>query len=218
MSEPPADVGPPVEVGAHDIQAAPRRIGHRWVDLAIAVAAISISLISLFVAIQQGQTERKLLAASSWPFLNYVTERDGLAPDPVLVLLRIENAGVGPARLRSMVVRYKGAVVHSHAELLAACCGLPPASQAQEIALGLSNKNSPIGIYPARESVTFLGWRRTTAGAAVWDRLDQARHQLTFDLCYCSVLGECWRSDLKQTSDPKPVEQCPAAGPDDYRD
>jgi hypothetical protein len=37
-----------------------------------------------------------------------------------------------------------------------------------------------------------------------------ALHRLDFATCYCSVLGQCWTSDLKSV-EARPVKACPDA-------
>ncbi|MEO8927215.1 MAG: hypothetical protein ABI306_08630 [Caulobacteraceae bacterium] len=213
MSEPPMHIAP------DEIQAHPPKVGHRWVDGIVAFAAIAISLISLFVAIDHGQTERKLVAANSWPFLKYVTEHNGFAPGPESLFLRIENAGVGPARIKHFVIRYGGAVMRDREALLQACCGVPSTiGAAGQIALGQTSESRPISIYPAREGVTFLAWRRFAQHSEVFEALNQARQNVAFEVCYCSVLDECWTTDLKETTDPKPVRRCPAPTADNYQE
>ena len=76
--------------------------------------------------------------------------------------------------------------------------------------------NDVVGVLPARAGVDFLAWREGPQ-PAIWDRLDAARHRLTFRACYCSVLGDCWASDLTPTAEPREVAQCKAS-PDDYAD
>jgi uncharacterized membrane protein YhfC len=70
MSEQPA-----VETGVDEARALAHKTGHAWVDLIIAFSAITISVISLFVAITHGRTEEKMVAANSWPFLTFETEK-----------------------------------------------------------------------------------------------------------------------------------------------
>ena len=47
---------PPIEVSAEGVEPKPRKTGHRASDLAIGLAALLISLISLAVAIRHGKT------------------------------------------------------------------------------------------------------------------------------------------------------------------
>ena len=208
---------PPVHTGVDDVHAHAHKTGHRWVDMAIAVSAITISVISLFVAVAHGRTEEKLVAANSWPFLVYKSSQNGLVRGGRVVALTLENSGVGPARLQSLKVMLDGRPMRTFGELMGRCCGMPAVTGLQQVALGLQTRNDVVGVLPAREDVTFVAWRAGGPQPAIWDRLDAARRRLAFRACYCSVLDDCWTSDLTPTSKPRPVAQCQAS-PDDYAD
>ena len=94
---------------------------------------------------------------------------------------------------------------------------MPAVAGLQQVALGLQTRNDVVGVLPARGGVTFLAWREGGPQPAIWDRLDAARRRLTFKACYCSVLDDCWTSDLTPTAKPQSVAQCEAS-PDDYAD
>ena len=208
--EQPVPIEAPLHVGSDDIHAHPRHTGHRWLDLIIALSAISISVISLFVAIEHGQTEKKLVAANSWPFLTYASESDGIDPGHRQVIMRLENNGVGPARVQTVSVMLDGRPIRSRDELMRTCCDVVPGqSVARQVALGLFSENAMVGVLPARSNTTFLAWRQTQAGGDALARLDRARRHLTFKACYCSVLDECWTTDLRSTTTPTPVAACP---------
>src|ERR1700760_2630374 len=118
---------PPVDTGADDVQAHPRRTGIAWFDLALALSAIFISAVSLAVAIEHGRTERDLVAASSWPFIqatlsNEYSEGSG----QLYAAFGVANGGVGPAKLQTFEVFYKGQPARSGVDLLRRCCGLGP--------------------------------------------------------------------------------------------
>ncbi len=200
---------PPVQTSVDDVHAHAHKTGHRWVDMAIAVSAITISVISLFVAIEHGKTEEKLVAANSWPFLVFQTTDNGFATDSRTLNFRLQNSGVGPARVRSFKVTLDGRLVHNHAELMARCCGVATASLEQQFAMGLISQNDAVGVLPARDGVNVLAWRERPGHEQIWNSLNAARQRLRFEACYCSVLDECWTSDLTSTSNPHRVEQCP---------
>src|ERR1700749_4530159 len=114
---------PPIESGADDISAHPRHTGHRGFDLVLALSAIFISAVSLAVAIEHGRTERDLVAASSWPFLRAVLSNGGgQAPGENSVVIGVSNGGVGPAKLESFEVFYRGQAASSGLDLMRRCC------------------------------------------------------------------------------------------------
>jgi hypothetical protein len=201
---------PPLETGVDDVRAHAPRIGHRWLDMAVAFCAIAVSVISLFIALDNGRTERRMVAASSWPFLVFEPDEEGLVQGARTTALRIKNAGVGPARVLSAVVRLDGRPARSRLELLSRCCGMPPTTDPYgQVALGLLDQNPIVGVLPARDDVIFLALRERPGNARIWNAFHLAAHRLTFDVCYCSVLDECWRTDLKSTTTPAAVKQCP---------
>ena len=206
---------PPVQTSVDEVHAHAHKTGHGWVDMAIAFSAITISVISLFVAVEHGKTEEKLVAANSWPFLVSRSSENGLVVGSRVLDLRLQNSGVGPARVQSVKMMLDGRPVHDHSELMARCCGLAPMSLEEQVRLGLITQNEPVGVIPARDGVDVLGWRERPGNEAIWSKLNIARHRLRFAACYCSVLDECWTSDLTATAHPHRVDQCPA-DPDSY--
>lgn len=205
----------PVHTSVDDVHAHAHRTGHGFVDLAIALSAIAISLISLFVAIEHGRTEERLVAASSWPFVTFRTSSNGLRPGGRVIDLRLENSGVGPARVRWLRMWLDGRPVRDRAELMGRCCGVPAGTGEQQVGRGLVSQNPPVGVLPARDGVDLLAWRELPGDPATWRRLDGARHRLRTQACYCSVLDECWNSDLTATAEPAPVRRCDPI-PDGY--
>ena len=208
---------PPVHTSGDEVHAHAHKTGHGWIDMVIAVSAITISVISLFVAVAHGRTEEKLVAANSWPFLVFKSSQNGLVAGSRTVVLGLQNSGVGPARVQSVEIMLDGRPVHTFDELMSRCCGLSPKPPLEQLALGLQTRNDVVGVLPAREGVSFLAWREGGRDPDVWNRLNAARHRLTFKACYCSVLDECWTSDLTPTAKPRPVAQCEAS-PDGYAD
>lgn len=200
--------GPLPEVGVDEISANPLKTGHKMLDLTIALSAITISVISLFVAVGHGRTEEKLVAASSWPFLTFETDKGGLEAGGWTIHLRVQNSGVGPARVKWFRVNLSGIQVRNRADLMSRCCGVPVGDADQQIHRGLVSQNSPVGVIPAREGIEILTWRARPGNDAIMSKLDGVRSRLRTEACYCSVLDECWISDLTATAEPHHVDQC----------
>jgi len=205
---------PPVNTGADEVHAEPRKTGHHFLDLSIAFSAILISLISLGVAIHHGRVQERLVAANSWPFLRFAFTNRG-TPDGQFVSYSIINSGVGPAVLKSFTVDYQGKRVRGFAELLQACCDLPRNVDLNGLlAAGLAGESRPVGVIRARDEITLFTFRRMPANIAMLDRMAAVRDEVKFRACYCSIVGECWLSDLRSL-DPQPIEACQASR-DDY--
>jgi len=95
--------------------------GKRWLDLTLSLSAMFVSLVSLALAVLHGNAMDRLVAANSWPFLMYST--DNMDPQGNRrISLKVENAGVGPARIQTFEVWWQGQPVASAPELLRRCC------------------------------------------------------------------------------------------------
>jgi hypothetical protein len=215
MSEPHAGKSElPVNVSVEGVHAEPRRTGHRLVDFSIALSAIVISLISLAVAIHHGRVQERLVAANSWPFLRWSPSHHDEETGQHFSIY-IVNSGVGPALLKGLVVRYQGQPVRGWFELLQKCCGVEQRPGGLDLpSIGFVRGGKPKGVILPGDQVTLISLARMPQNPQIWERLSAARGDVKFEACYCSILGECWKSDL-QTLDPQPTAQC-SGGPDDY--
>ena len=101
---------PPIRVEPDAVQIEPRKTGISVLDLCITGAAILISIISLVVAMEHGRTQEKLVTASTWPFIQFYTS-DAVGNDaearPVIAMT-LKNAGVGPAKVESVRMSWRG--------------------------------------------------------------------------------------------------------------
>jgi len=181
------------------------RTGHRWVDFAVPLSALAVSVISLVIAIHHGHTMQKmaeenarLVQANSWPLLQFTTGNANDKGEPEITL-NVENAGVGPAKLISLEIFHGDQRIRTPRDLMQA---LDPATARPQLSLGLT---LPV-VVRAGDSQLLLGMKRA-GQETLWDKLNAARFELRFRACYCSVFDECWVSDLATVS-PQHVEQC----------
>lgn len=197
------DVEPPVDAA---------KTGHRWMDIAAAIGALIISVISLWVAITNGRTNKQLVAANSWPFLQ-MTSGNSDEHQNRIISLSVQNAGVGPAKVETFEVFWDDKPMKSSRELLRACCGYQLTGSAPDMERGsLDIGTNPMASNVIRPGdsikVLLLPLPPQQDDAAVWHRFDAARFKLRFRACYCSVFDECWVGDLVGLA-PKPVRACP---------
>lgn len=171
-------------------------------DVLISVSAVLLSAVSLGVALSANHTQERLLAASTWPHVQYGTGNRGEDGSDVISLF-IDNAGVGPARIKTLTVLFDGKPQPDSRRLLAACCGVDDAPL-------FTVTSSPGSVLKVGEGARLLRFPRQENDAAVWQRFNTERFKVSVRACYCSVLGECWQMDSAQPdADPEPIEQCP---------
>jgi hypothetical protein len=188
-----------------------------WTDTLFAVAALFVSAISLWVGIRTEDANEKLVASSTWPFLQ--VQISNANPDGKLDLhFSVVNTGVGPATIESFELFWKGKPYRSGNELLVACCGFKVVRATSPEAKGRTplNTGSVQGIVlRPGENEEFIRYPLNADNLTVWNKLDDVRDQFSYRICYCSVLRDCWLADLKSELympgqlHPKAVKTCP---------
>jgi len=198
-------VEPPLQPGPEGPHAHPHKTGHARLDVVLALAAVFISGVSLYVAIEHGKTERDLVEANSWPFLQASVDA-GYGADRN-VTLGLVNVGVGPAKLKWLEVFFNGAPVSSARDLLRRCCGLPVDTRS-DANVGLVLDYEVKRVVARDNEVHLVTVLRKTADPAVVARLEHSLPRVKFRACYCSVFDQCWTTDLMGT-DADHVKVCP---------
>ncbi len=182
-----------------------RRSTIGWMEYLIGGAAVLISAVSLQIGVSSNATQERLLAASTWPYVQYSTG-NRLDDGSSAITLSLQNAGVGPARVQTVQVFHEEAAQNNAFALLHHCCGA-----VDEQALYTITSN-PARVLVSGETATFMRLDEAKADPVVWARFNQKRFQLRVVACYCSVLEECWLMDTSEDK-PVPVVQCPAVAP-----
>jgi hypothetical protein len=156
-----------------------------WVELSVALAALIVSAASLHIARQQTSVMNRQLAATVWPAVQYYTSNLRDDGEPVITL-QLENGGVGPARLHSFRVMHEGRPVTDMTQFIVDCCA-PGDIPVRTITSFVEGR-----ILPAGEAIAFLTMPADPEHMEVYQRFDRVRRDLEVQLCYCSVLEECW--------------------------
>ncbi len=183
--------------------------GHRWLDIALAASAMLVSVISLFVAISHGKVmeemvdaNKKMVAASSWPYLQFTNtiDIDSLASS-------LDNRGVGPARIKTFEWLVDGTPIATWRDLMTHCCADALSSQGGK--LSFTNSSVAGQVLPAREKINVFTLKDTQGHEKMRLSLIASVSRMERRVCYCSVFGECWRLSTAESGDPKPVPSCP---------
>lgn len=177
-----------------------------WVDVALGVSAVAISLISLLLAVGNGNAMQRLVEANSWPFVSIgVGNRDEQGGE-VLRLLA-QNKGIGPAKIQTLEVFYNGKPMSDPRTLIHTILG--PSADGIRVPFGGS---AFVGdVLSSKEMVLFLTVQDKTIAPANLEKLAAESRNIGFRTCYCSVFNECWVLDRTGAalSPPDPVKACP---------
>ena len=202
-----------------------QKIGIPWYDLALPVAALFVSFVSIFIAWHHGQVMKelvhqneRLVEANSLPYVQIDTstlESDLKTP---ALRLTVQNQGTGPARIAEVTMLVNGRPVPDFNTLVDHCCApgfLQAAQRGTKQFRGIQNGDVILSSLRDRmirpgEAVDAFDWRVTDANRHV---IDQLRHgfevnSVAVSVCYCSVFDDCWvRTDDDRR--PTAVKQCP---------
>jgi hypothetical protein len=169
------------------------------------VTAVTISLVSLLLSIGNGDAMKQLVAANSWPFVSVgVGNRDEQGGKTLRIVA--QNKGVGPAKIETLEVFYKGqAMADSHA-LIHAILG--PAEADVQIPFG---ESAFVGdVLASKETAIVMSLQGGKIAPADLEKLAAGTANMGFRTCYCSVFNECWVSDrTRGISPPALVKTCP---------
>ena len=181
-----------------------RKTGLPWYDLALPVAALFVSFVSIFIAWHHGQVMKelvhqneKLVEANSLPYLQI----DGSNVNR-RVTFNATNQGVGPAKIVTAQVSVDGHPVQNLHQLIDACCARGNYSSISTSTL--------IGrmVRPG-DTVPYIDFPIDSGNEEQVAALDRARkaNRIATRLCYCSVFDDCWIAASTDPT-PDPVNQC----------
>lgn len=198
----------------------------KWLDkdnvnLTVAVCAVLISAASFYATYVQSTVAETQVRAETWPYIQISTGNYDLEKDQRRLYLVVKNDGVGPARLVSFQLFYEKETVSSFSQFIAKCCLDEGETRRDtegrmkpEYGSIITSSPSP-SILPAGEKKTAFSSPFSEESQAFWDKLNKARHKLTGKACYCSLLDECFETELY--GEPVPVKACKAQPDLDYR-
>tara|TARA_Y100001933_G_scaffold50415_1_gene49289 strand:+ start:4613 stop:5275 length:663 start_codon:yes stop_codon:yes gene_type:complete len=174
-----------------------RKPWHRHFETVGSISAIVVGVAALYVSWDQGRVMREEVRASVWPALQV----DGFASREeggLSLGLRVQNAGVGPARVERIAIEHRGEQVPDLDAMLA----LMPADG------DLSLQTLEGRIIAAGDIVQpfSLHYADAIAEDAV-DVMGRLSAQWSVEVCYCSVLDQCWVAGQDRAA-PAEVDDC----------
>ncbi len=168
-----------------------KRSVFRQPEMLVAIAAIVLSICGLFIALYEASIARRAERASVWPHIEVSTSVRGSR-----VEIRVQNTGVGPARINAANLTYNGNVMTDWTALL----------QALDIELASVSRSYSLiggrvlGADAGAETMLVVDIADASADPVASQRLAAAILDSSVDvtLCYCSVYDECWIARLQE--------------------
>ena len=192
------------------------------INLLLALCAIIISGASFYATFLQANAAEKQVKAGTWPWMQFVTGNFDLDERSQVITFKLKNSGAGPALVKYLKYDHEGKEHFDVYELIGACCF--DISAYEKALLALQEKNKKIDYFSefgwllssfARNSlvqpgdeINLLSFKKTKYNEKFWNTLDKERFKLKVEVCYCSILEDCYISNgLGETQE---VEMCPA--------
>jgi hypothetical protein len=173
------------------------------IDLVIAVCALLISSLATAAAWWQSRVVAQQLSSQVWPYLSLQSSSDRKS-----LSLTMANEGLGPARVRSIVVTVDGV---PHRYLTDVLRVLMP-----------GQRPTPHGTFSdvQRGSVIRVGGTVTLFriyDAPIMQALVRGNRRIGVRACYCAIVPDsCWfvtrTGAAGDTGDPVPIRECPDVG------
>lgn len=184
-------------------------------EFIIAICAILISLASFYATYLQADAANKQVKAMTLPLVHFVHSNYDSGEKVRKVSYQLINAGVGPAKIQSVIYRYNGEDYLNREDYFKACCKdsykeyftQQEKKQNFDIESGLLTSDWSSTIIPGQADLVLFSLRDHRSNASFWDQLNQVRWSTEVEVCYCSLLDDCYVST--SASSMVPIEQCP---------
>jgi hypothetical protein len=185
----------------------------RWLEWTTAIAALVVSVSSIFIAIRNGDIENRMLKANSFPYL-FGGVSDATPEGGDQISIDFVNNGVGPADERSLKVKVGGRYVTSVKDLIRTAVGPADADKALAVLHDFHNR-VPTRFIAAKSQQFVFRIPKTPANSRYWTLLDRTANADSWQMeyCYCSVFEECWAVSREHHV---PVKACQRDEPHEF--
>jgi len=188
-----------------------------WLEWFTSIAALIVSISSIFIALRHGETMDRLVKANSYPYL-IAGVSDATLDGRERIYIDFINNGVGPADERSFRIKLGDHYVTSIDDLIRTALGPGEAAAAIPLltkgGVEVHNDVPTRFIAPKDKGITFA-IDKTPANARYWEMLDATTKTKGWllEYCYCSVFEECWAVKGNVHT---PVKQCVRDEPHEF--
>lgn len=177
-----------------------------WQTL-LSVAGVFIAVVALYAALTESTAVRQQTAAAVWPFVQLSIE-DSDSGDSAEFTMSFTNAGVGPAKMRTMRLIVDGDPIRDWADAITRLGGRLNDNVSRNF---INNR-----VLRPDEKVDSIHTNDVELARKFQAVMGNPENYITF--CYCSIFDECWVADSrKDLQDPETVEECPDFGEAAFR-
>jgi len=178
---------------------APRKKGIT-AEMLVAISAVFIGVCALAVSLYETKLMREEQRSAVLPIVelsrSYYTKAD--AVEKWRLSLHVENVGIGPAVIKDFHVTVDGRPHPTWRSAIEALLG-----EGVSLSYGQSSINGRT--IPPDRMVTMFNLSNAEIAADIVGEFNR----LNFEACFCSVFGDCWRTDYSTGfSGAMPVLQC----------
>lgn len=177
-----------------------------WQTL-LSVAGVFIAVVALYAALSESSAVRQQTAAAVWPFVQLSIE-DSDSGDAAEFTLSFSNAGVGPAKMRTMQLMIDGEPMRDWEHAVSHLGG--------QLDNNLNRNFITSRVLSPDEKVDSIHTNDAALARKFQTAMSNPGNHISF--CYCSIFDECWLADSrKDLQDPELVDECPDFGEDSFR-
>jgi len=177
-----------------------------WQTL-LSVVGVFIAVVALYAALSESSAVRQQTAAAVWPFVQLSIENSDTG-DAADFTLSFTNAGVGPAKMRTMRLIVDGEPMRDWVSTVAHLGGKRSDNVNRNF---ISNR-----VLSPDEKVDSFHTNDPELARKFQAAMSNPGNYITF--CYCSIFNECWVADSRNDlQDPEPAKECPDFGEAAFR-
>ena len=147
-----------------------------------AILAYFVGLAAVGVSVYSAYTDHEYARLSVWPRLDILRSQGSN-----YFKYEVSNNGIGPALIKYAKIKHDGKIIHHWADI-------PEMKNIRQSHIGTKTLPSLVTIYPV-----------TSQGSQSIEIAD-IDHQISIELCYCSIYKECWLTNKE--NNPIAIDIC----------
>lgn len=168
----------------------------------LSVVGVFIAVVALYAALTESEAVRQQTAAAVWPFVQ-LSVADYDTGETAGFTLSFKNAGVGPARVRSLRLVIDGEPMRDWAQVVTRLGGELDEQVGRSFISGrVLSPDEQVELISVRNPDLARKFQAAIAGT-----------QTSLSYCYCSIFEDCWLAESTENAlNPLPIDECPDFG------